>query len=206
MGVTKTFDVVMPISSEDIILAQKGNNVSWNKIVSFLLPRAKAHAYMLYPLKAATIQECDLQVAFFAAIERSVSSFKPGNKRFENYYLTVYQHELCKIFEENSVPEQVTVFSMESTIPDSDDTLIFADSIASSTEDDKTYLDVEYAAKLYKETIEKLGDELAVRVADLRRKNMTFQEIAEALGITTRVAWQKFQKYVSAMKRAFKDM
>lgn len=200
------FDMVTPITNQDVVLAQGGDEAAWERIVSFLKPRAKAHAYLLYPAKASSLQDCDMQSAFFGAVENAVMSFKEGNKRFESYYLTVYQHELCRIFKETDSPEQVIIVSLDNTVKDSDDTLVFADCLADRREEDKTYLDVEYAAQLYNKTTKNLDDELAVKVADLRRKNKTFQEIAEELGISQRIAYQKFQKYVSAMKRAFKNM
>lgn len=190
---------------ELILRAQKNDNESWDKLIAIHAPRMRAYAYILLPDYAPVIQPIDLQEAFYTAIHSAVISFRPGNKRFESYFLSVYKHELSKVLEEFGYFTPGRVISLDEPISDSadDDVLVFADRI--SVDDDMSYIDAEHIRESYDKVVKSLNDPIAMKIVDMRRQKKTFQEISEELGLSVKVCWKKFQKFLSVTKRALKD-
>ncbi|MCQ2772007.1 MAG: hypothetical protein MJ238_01850 [Bacilli bacterium] len=187
-----------------IQLAQTGNQEAWDKIVAYHEKRMKAYAYILIPEYASSIQTADLEAAFYEAIQNAVTSFRPGAKRFESYFLSVFSHGLTKVLDEYGYFTPGRVISLEEPIcnSDDDDVLVFADKISES--DDMSFLDSAHIENTYKAIVCEVDDDLTMRIVDMRREGKTFQEIAERLGVTTKTAWNKFQKFLSVAKRLIK--
>ena len=190
---------------EMIKKAQNGNQEAWDRIVAYHESKMKAYAYILIPEYASVIQQTDLEAAFYEAIQNAVTSFRPGAKRFESYFLSVFSHELTKVLDEYGYFAPGKVISLEEPVTnsDDDDIIVFADRIYEN--DDMLFLDSARIEDTYKAIVRDVNDETTMKIVDMRREGKTFQEIADSLGITTKTAWNKFRKFLSVAKRQMKN-
>lgn len=165
--------------------------------------------YTLHPLGFAKrvapgfyyrLDEGELRHAAFMAYLAAESKFRSESGSFKNYFMTIYSHEISKIFKEVVLNSPAHGVSLDEDIPGNDGTIVLHDIVTDESEPDpRCYLNyLEECESLNK--LPKRLDPLILRVAEQHDEGRTFAEIAINLSLTPKQARKKYLDYVSFVK------
>jgi DNA-directed RNA polymerase specialized sigma24 family protein len=142
----------------------------------------------------------DMNFSYFTVFLECQNSFRFGEALFRNYFETALRHELFRLYNENQ-KNAFNCVSLDDPLSEDNDDLTFHDVVSGGEGDDPChYIDyVEEAYKLKKAPEEITPEVLAVAV--LRCEGLTFQEIAERLRISAKMAKDRYAKYEKIVKR-----
>ncbi len=134
------------------------------------------------------------------SLMNAVYAYKTGVRGFFKFMVVVYRNELIKMLEENKTFIRYSCISLSDSVPGSEESLTFEDVIADTQEDSVSFCNTMFQSSSVKDVMGKL-DSLTKNIVMLKLQGMRYQEIADALGISYKIARTRYLKYKALMDK-----
>lgn len=185
---------------ELVLLCQQGHDPSWEKLTQRYLYRARGLANFVLPEYTSFFQQCDVEECMLISLMNAVYAYKTGVRGFFKFMVVVYRNELIKMLEENKTFIRYSCISLSDSVPGSEESLTFEDVIADTKEDSASFCNTMFQSSNVKDAMGKL-DSLTKNIVMLKLQGMRYQEIADALGISYKIARTRYLKYKALMDK-----
>ncbi|MCH3909724.1 MAG: hypothetical protein LKF75_00105 [Bacilli bacterium] len=165
-------------------LYSSGDEKGKSELITRFYNLRHKHAYMVSPNLTRFMEEGEINYCCFIAMTKAFEKFRPMGGNFLNYYLTIFQHEICHKANEIGVMKFGKTVSIDAPIRGHDSELSLHEVIpGENMEDPKNYHEYVEGANSYSKLAESL-EPIALDIARLRHEGYTYEEISKKTGLS----------------------
>lgn len=194
-----------PLTDEELLLLTRaGDNNAYTLLIRrFLGPSRKGDINRAYPGILGRYSLWEVSSISLSTFWACMDGYRFGTVRFHTYYVSALRFNLMR-FDQNRQREKKYVASLDSPLKyDSDFCLHDVLSTESTIDDPKNYIN--YYETL--ESVKKLPDSIphdTLEIAKMKANGLSFVEIAEAMKMTYRQVYVRYQSFLEKAKKLIK--
>ncbi len=194
-----------PLTDEELLLLTRaGDNTAYTLLIRrFLGPSRKGDINRAYPGIIARYSLWEVSSVSLSTFWSCMDGYRFGTVRFHTYYLSSLRFNLIR-FDQNKQRDKKYVASLDASLnEDGDFCLHDVLSIEDTIDDPKNF--VNYYETL--EAIKKLPKAIThqtLEIAKMKANGLTFVEIAEAMKLTYRQVYVRYQQFLEKAKKLIK--